>query len=338
MHRAVTTATLPGMLTRRTGAVCAVAWLTLAAASAQPTHINIPGPTPGVSVIDTIDAIDAEREKELNELCQRLLDEHATQMLVVTIDLMAEYGHDDIDEMAHALFNQWQVGLREIHGQDWDTGVMVLFSRLDRRVKIELGRGLGRRYDAAAARVIEQYMKPDFLEGNFGHGLVAGAVALDKMVRGEPLPQPPGGGAVAPRGETEPRPGPTAPQPVPSSSGGGIPWWAILLIIIVVVVLLKSRGGGGLSLPRGRWRLPRLPRGGGFGGGHRRGGGFPFPWPGGSRRRRERRDDDRGGAGGGWGGGGSGRGGGFGGGFGGWTGGKWSGGGSSGGGGASGSW
>ena len=45
---------------------------------------------------------------------------------------------------ARALFDQWGVGHPQAHGQSWDTGILVVVSKDDRKARIELGGGWAR--------------------------------------------------------------------------------------------------------------------------------------------------------------------------------------------------
>ena len=72
-------------------------------------------------------------------------DNHGVPIIVVTIHRMAQYGYqgDDIQTFARQWFKKWQIG-----SGSSNEGILVLVSVGDRKARIELGAGWGRRWDA----------------------------------------------------------------------------------------------------------------------------------------------------------------------------------------------
>jgi uncharacterized protein len=243
------------------GALCS-----LAPSFASAIEITLERPGDREFVRDLAEMLDAKSKEQIQQLCARLLTDKATPIIVVTITSMAEHGGDDmrIETFATLLFDQWQIGHAKLDGQDWNTGILLLVSRDDRKARIELGAGWGRREDALCQRIMDEQIIPHFKQGQFSAGIVAGVAALDKMARQLELPKMP-----------------TPPRPA----------WHYLVIVgaiglgIFTVVSLIRRGSSGwawlfwgvvfaivgtilyqMMTNRGR-------RGGGFGGGSF-GGGF----------------------------------------------------------------
>jgi uncharacterized protein len=239
----------------------------------------------------------------------------STQVAVLTIPSLEG---EDLEGFSIKVAEAWKIGAKEN-----DNGAILLVSKEDRAVRIEVGYGLeGRLTDLLSGRIIDRIIVPNFKEGRFDQGFSEGVDAIIGTVKGEYK----GTGTL------------------PAKSGGFsgrslIPLFILIAIVSAVGSRRRILGGvvGGALLPLVGWLawplglfgiLAMIPLGFagglilpsifGFGsgrGGGRRGGGF---WPGGF---------------GGFGGGGFG-GGGFGGGGGGFSG----GGGGFGGGGASGRW
>jgi uncharacterized protein len=70
-----------------------------------------------------------------------------------------------------------------------DDGVLLLIAKNDRKLRIEVGRGLeGAIPDAFAKRIIEEDITPLFKQGNFYGGIEAGAARITKLIDGEPMP------------------------------------------------------------------------------------------------------------------------------------------------------
>ncbi len=69
-----------------------------------------------------------------------------------------------IESFSTILFNQWQIGHAKLGNQDWNTGILLLVSKGDRRGADRAGGGWGRREDATARRVMDSLIVPRFKE------------------------------------------------------------------------------------------------------------------------------------------------------------------------------
>lgn len=86
-----------------------------------------------------------------------------------------------IDDFATRLFERWGIGQK---GKD--NGILLLAAMKERRVRIEVGYGLeGALPDAAAGRLIDQYIVPAFRKGDYSGGLKNGALALASIAAQE---------------------------------------------------------------------------------------------------------------------------------------------------------
>ena len=84
------------------------------------------------------------------------------------------------------MFDQWKLGRKGV-----DDGVLLIVAKNDRRVRIEVARGLEAAIpDAAAARIIREYITPRFRAGDYFGGIHDATGALTKLVDGEALPPP----------------------------------------------------------------------------------------------------------------------------------------------------
>lgn len=144
-------------------------------------------------IVDNGEIITPEDEEKIRAIADKLLTDKATPIIVVTISSIANYGQSGmrIETFATLLFDQWQIGHAKLHGQNWNTGILLLISVGDRKARIELGAGWGRESDAQALEIMENTIIPQFKAGNFSGGIVAGVEALDAMARGLELPKPP---------------------------------------------------------------------------------------------------------------------------------------------------
>jgi uncharacterized protein len=258
-------------------------------------------------------------ENEIAQLTRKLEDLQTTKGSQLIVVIIPSTKPEPIEDYSIRLADSTQVG----RGNNIDDGVILLVAKEDRRVRIEVGRGLeGAIPDIYANQIINNTIVPQFRNGDFYGGINGAVDDLIHLINGEPLPEP---------AQTQ------------SNDGPGFKGLFMLFFIMFIIIgpilrktLGKTKGavvGSGISFLLG-WLIMSIGvgifaalgfmffyglsalggGGGGRGGGGYRGGGFPMGFPGGYR----------GGSGGGFGGGG----------FGGFSG----GGGSFGGGGASGGW
>jgi uncharacterized protein len=122
-------------------------------------------------------------QDELRTLLEYLRDTTGIEAVVVTIPSIAMYNTGDrsFEAFATNLFNAWGIG-----DAQRNDGVLVLFSEGDRTVRIELGRGYSRAYDARMQLVIDEYMLPRFRETNYSAGLYNGTLAMMRQLTGPP--------------------------------------------------------------------------------------------------------------------------------------------------------
>jgi uncharacterized protein len=102
----------------------------------------------------------------------------STQLVVLTIpSLQGEALEDFSIKVAEA----WKIGQK---GKD--NGIILLVASQERKIRIEVGRGLeGRLTDLTAGRIIDLVIKPRFKRGDYDGGFIAGVHALVDATRGE---------------------------------------------------------------------------------------------------------------------------------------------------------
>jgi uncharacterized protein len=224
-------------------------------------------PTPELTqpVNDFANVIDAESEREMDRRIRALQTASGDVVVVATVKTFQPYS--TIDEYAVKMFEN---GGRGIGQKGKDNGALIVVAVDDRRVRIEVGYDLEEFItDGFAGEVIRQAMTPEFRNGNYGRGLLAGVTSVINRVadrRGVTL-------------QDVPRPAGRAPVGMPTR----IPGWLIVVLLWFLVMALTGRGrrrrrrrywGG----PWSGWNSGVGPFGGGtFGGGFGgfgRGGGF----------------------------------------------------------------
>lgn len=170
-----------------------ISWHNSSLAATEPGEITLERPGPRDFILDRAELLSPEQKDQLKKICDKLLTDKATPINIVTIDSMAEYGGAGmrIETFAMLLFNQWQLGVAEIDGKAWNTGILLVVSRNDRRARIELGAYWRRDQDALAQQIMNEQIVPRFKEGDYAAGIMAGVESLDKMARGLELPKVP---------------------------------------------------------------------------------------------------------------------------------------------------
>ncbi|HET7619756.1 MAG TPA: TPM domain-containing protein [Vicinamibacterales bacterium] len=231
-------------------------------ASADNASAQAAPPTLTQPVNDFARVLDAASEAELDKRIRALQQTTGDVLVVATVPTFQPYA--DIREYAVKMFEN---GGRGIGQKGKDNGLLIVVAVNDRKVDIEVGYDLEQFVtDGYAGETIRTVILPEFRQGRYGPGVLAGATRLIGRIaqgRGVTVPDVPQ--------EPERRDAPAF----------HIPFGLILFIIFLVVASTGRRrrrrrfwGGG----PWSGWNSGVGPFGGGFGGGFggfggRRGGG-----------------------------------------------------------------
>jgi uncharacterized protein len=106
----------------------------------------------------------------------------STQVAILTVDSL---DGDPLEDFSIRVVDQWKIGQ-----QGKDNGVLFLAVKNDRKMRIEVGRGLEHVLtDLAAGRIIDSVVAPRFKAGRFDEGFEAGALAIIQTTRGEYTPE-----------------------------------------------------------------------------------------------------------------------------------------------------
>ena len=237
-------------------AVAALMLFGAAPARAQaPRGATVPALTAAVN--DFAGVLDAGSAQQVEQTIRALQAASGDVIVVATVPTIEPYA--DIREYAVTMFQNRGNGVGD---KGKDNGLLILLALKERRVWVEVGYGLEPFItDGFSGQVSRDLMTPEFKNGSYGAGLLAGTNALAQRVAQGRNVQLTGVRVPARR------------RPKPEGSAN----W-VLIVFLVLLLLSRVVGGG----PRGgirRWGTGGMggwssgvgPFGGGFGGG---GGGF----------------------------------------------------------------
>jgi uncharacterized protein len=159
-------------------AVAALALCTMTCAGAQ-----VAVPALSAHVTDLTATLPSAQRDALESKLVALEQRKGAQLAVL---ILPSTQPETIEQFAIRVFDVWKLGRKGV-----DDGALLIVAKNDRKVRIEVGRGLeGVIPDVIAHRVIDEYLTPHFRDGDFFGGLDAATDALGKLVDGEALPAP----------------------------------------------------------------------------------------------------------------------------------------------------
>lgn len=208
-------------------------------------------------VTDLAEMLSAEQERQLEALMESYKQGSSHEIALLTVPDM---GGQTIERFALEVAREWALG-----GKEKSNGALLVVAKSERKMRIEVGRGLeGDLPDAICGRIIRDVMTPAFKGGNIAGGIQMGIVAMHSAIGGDYGPI-----RRSARGRRQ------------AGGMGGL----FMIVFLIVIVSISRRRGGGVGGGRGSiW--PWLFMGsmlsgrrgyggvGGFGGGLGGGGGF----------------------------------------------------------------
>ena len=133
-------------------------------------------------VVDGAGLLSAAEISELDAKLKAVEDSSSDQVVVVTVSSLQGYS---IEDYGLRLGNHWGVGSKELNN-----GVLLIVAPNERKVRIEVGRGLEATLtDALSKTIIDTSILPRFRTGDFAAGIKSGAEGIARAL---------GGGAASP--------------------------------------------------------------------------------------------------------------------------------------------
>jgi len=152
---------------------------------AQPANSSgdVAVPAYSARVIDLTGTLSGSAVASIESKLAALETRKGSQIAVLIVPTTAP---EEIEQYSIRVADAWKAGRKNI-----DDGAILLVAKNDRRVRIEVGRGLeGAMPDAIANRIIDENITPRFKAGDFDGGVAAGVDKMIAVVDGEPLPPP----------------------------------------------------------------------------------------------------------------------------------------------------
>jgi uncharacterized protein len=194
---------------------------------------------------------------ERQNLERRLTTYRDTTSNVIVVSTIDNLQGVDIETFASKMFNDWKMW-----EGDRRNGVLLLISRDDRQMRIEVGYGLeGVIPDIAAGRIIRDILTPAFQQGRVYDGLIRATDTMMSLAAGEFT-------AVD-------TPGPSGSSGRSDEDMESVLFLLLMIAYIAIQIIVSSRRRRGHSLGRGGIViLPGFGMGGFGGSGGFGGGGF----------------------------------------------------------------
>ncbi len=198
-------------------------------------------------VNDYAGLLNAGEKLELEQRLKSFEDETSNQVLLVTFPSLEG---DNIEDVSMRLAEKWKVGQKSR-----DNGVILLISKNDRKLRIEVGYGLeGVLTDATSRSIISNEITPAFKKGDYWTGISSGISAIFLATKGEY--------DAIPRSENT------------SKTSDVLTFLGILLLIFLLPILGGRRGNRGITFGSSGWSGGGSSWGGGGGGFSSGGGSF----------------------------------------------------------------
>jgi len=129
-------------------------------------------------VNDYAGIISPETKSKIEKDLRTLEEADSTQIFILTVPSLEG---EVLEEFAIKVFDAWKAGQKKL-----DNGVILIIAQKERKIRIEVGRGLeGKLTDLESGRIIDQVMKPKFKEGDFNGGFIDGVSSLVSAAKGE---------------------------------------------------------------------------------------------------------------------------------------------------------
>lgn len=146
------------------------------AAKAEVEEVLTEVPVPRLTgpVVDQANILSGSQISRLDSKIRNIYDKGGPQLQILIVESLSGFA---IEDYSIAVAEQWKIG-----NKDKGNGVIILMSKSDRSVRIEVGEGAeGELTDVESHQIIQYGMIPEFKLGNFfaGFDYAVSAIALE---------------------------------------------------------------------------------------------------------------------------------------------------------------
>lgn len=144
---------------------------------------EVPVPALTAQVVDSTGTLSNEEQATLIQKLQAFEASKGSQIAVLLVQTTQP---EPIEQYALRVAESWKIGRKNI-----DDGAILVVALQDRALRIEVGYGLeGALTDITSKRIIEEFITPQFRQGDIAGGVAAGVDQMIRVIEGEPLPEP----------------------------------------------------------------------------------------------------------------------------------------------------
>lgn len=210
---------------------------------------------PNARVHDFAGLLSGDQRTAIEHVADDVEKQTTAQLAVVTVNSL---DGETIEVYANKLFNTWGIGQK-----DFNNGVLLLVAPQQRRMRIEVGRGIELLLtDALCGQIRDTFIIPRFKQEDFAGGIVAGTEELARVLKSDPEAargSPNSGPALARRAQR---------NALVATGGAGIA--ALILIVVGFMVAVRRlysttafiavTAGGLIVLAIAAWLTFRAPK------------------------------------------------------------------------------
>jgi uncharacterized protein len=138
-------------------------------------------PSLSAHVTDTLGVLPRRVVRPWRRVCSPL----RRKRVQVAVLIVATTKPEAVEAYALRVAEAWRLGRKGV-----DDGILFLLARDDRRLRIEVGRGLEGRCPMPSPSIIADIVAPHLRSGDFAAGVEAGVDAISARIAGEALPPP----------------------------------------------------------------------------------------------------------------------------------------------------
>ncbi len=129
-------------------------------------------------VNDLAQFLDSQAELQLESVLEQLENATGAQVAILTLPNLEG---EPLEDYSIRVVETWELGREGI-----DDGILLLVSRDDRKIRIEVGYGLESTLtDLRTKKIVSNLMVPRFRDGDFAGGITAAVEVIDATVRGQ---------------------------------------------------------------------------------------------------------------------------------------------------------